>query len=71
MTFFVTAGFLVAYVPRGTYGGSMILSDGSEKMILGMNLGSFTFSLAMLLAGVAILLKTQTNERGKSDSREQ
>lgn len=71
MTLFVTAGFLAAYGLRATYGGSMTLSDGSEKMILGMNLGVFAFSLAILLAGLAILLKTQTNERSKSDNREQ
>lgn len=71
MTLFVTGGFLVAYVLRGGYGGSMVHSDGSEKMILGMNLGVFAFSLAIMLAGVAILLKTQTNERDKTDSREQ
>lgn len=64
MTLFITGGFLIAYALRGTYGGSMILSDGSEKMMFGMNLGVFAFSLAILLAGLAILLQTQTDERG-------
>ncbi|MGB4074482.1 hypothetical protein [Pseudomonas sp.] len=61
MTFFVTGGFLLAYALRGSYGGSMVLSDGSEKMILGLNLGLFAYSLAIILALLALYLdKTRT-----------
>lgn len=56
MTFFVTGGFLLAYVLRDSYGGSMVLSDGSEKMILGINLGLFAYSLAIALALIALVL---------------
>jgi len=61
MTFFVTGGFLLAYALRGSYGGSMVLSDGSEKMLLGINLGLFAYSLAIILALLALYLdKTRT-----------
>lgn len=56
MTFFVTGGFLLAYALRGSYGGSMVLSDGSEKLILGINLGLFAYSLAIILALLALYL---------------
>ncbi|MBD9481591.1 hypothetical protein IB229_01295 [Pseudomonas sp. PDM14] len=56
LTLFVTGGFLFAYVLRHGYDGSMVLSDGSEKMIFGINLGLFAYSLAIILAIVAVLL---------------
>ncbi|MDD0841624.1 hypothetical protein [Pseudomonas sp. Gutcm_11s] len=56
LTLFVTGGFLLAYALRHSYGGSMVLSDGSEKMIFGINLGLFAYSLAIALAAVAVLL---------------
>lgn len=57
MTLFVTGGFLVAYLLRDAYGGSMVLSDGSEKMILGLNLGLFAYSLAIILATLAVVIQ--------------
>ena len=65
MTFFVTGGFLLAYVLRDSYGGSMVLSDGSEKLIFGINLGLFAYSLAIALALIAIALDAH---RGSSKS---
>lgn len=56
ITLFVTGGFLVAYALRDHYDGSMVLSDGSEKMIFGINLGLFAYSLAILLAAIAVLI---------------
>lgn len=56
LTLFVTGGFLLSYWLRASYGGSMVLSDGSEKMILGVNLGLFAYTLAILMAGAAVLL---------------
>jgi hypothetical protein len=64
LTAFVTGGFLMAYWLRDGYGGSMVLSDGSEKMILGVNLGLFAYTLAIALVGIALAL-----ERRKRDSR--
>lgn len=51
----VTGGFLIAYAIRNTYGGSMILSDGSEKMISGINLGVAGFGLVIALSASALL----------------
>lgn len=65
MTFFVTGGFLLAYGLRDSYGGSMVLSDGSEKLIFGINLGLFAYSLAIALALLAIALDAR---RGSSQS---
>jgi hypothetical protein len=56
LTLFVTGGFLLAYGLRDSYGGSMVLSDGSEKLIFGINLGLFAYSLAIALAAIAVLL---------------
>ncbi|WP_347905982.1 hypothetical protein [Pseudomonas purpurea] len=56
LTLFVTGGFLLAYWLRDGYGGSMILSDGSEKMIMGVNLGLFAYTLAVLLAVIAVMI---------------
>jgi len=54
LTVFVTGGFLLSYWLRAGYGGSMVLSDGSEKVIFGVNLGLFAYTLAILMAGVAV-----------------
>ncbi|MEO4048963.1 hypothetical protein AAFN46_17965 [Pseudomonas sp. CAU 1711] len=59
LTLFVTGGFLFAYALRGQYDGSMVLSDGSEKMIFGINLGLFAYSLAIALAAIAVLIERQ------------
>ncbi|MDF3163275.1 MULTISPECIES: hypothetical protein [Pseudomonas] len=56
LTLFVTGGFLLAYWLRDGYGGSMVLSDGSEKLIMGINMGLFAYVLALVLAGVAIMI---------------
>lgn len=45
----ITGSFLVAYVVRGEYGGSMSYLDGTEKLVLGMNLGLFGFGLTFLV----------------------
>ncbi len=54
---FVTVGFLVAYAIRETYGGSMVLSDGSEKTVAGINLGLAGFGLAVILTIVAVIIE--------------
>lgn len=56
LTTFVTGGFLMAYWLRDGYGGSMVLTDGSEKMIFGLNLGLVAYTLAIVLAGVAVFM---------------
>ncbi|MGL5997543.1 MAG: hypothetical protein ACRC1I_13675 [Pseudomonas proteolytica] len=56
LTLFVTGGFLLAYWLRDGYGGSMVLSDGSEKLIMGINMGLFAYVLALVLAGGGIMI---------------
>ena len=62
LTLFVTGGFLMAYWLRDGYGGSMVLTDGSEKMILGINLGLFAYTLAILLAGIAVAMDRRNRD---------
>ncbi|MCP3751442.1 hypothetical protein [Pseudomonas sp. SBB6] len=64
LTLFVTGGFLMAYWLREGYGGSMVLTDGSEKMILGINLGLFAYSLAIVLAALAVFLEQRKHAQG-------
>ncbi|MFJ3049995.1 hypothetical protein [Pseudomonas nitroreducens] len=66
LTVFVTGGFLLSYWLRGSYGGSMVLSDGSEKMILGVNLGLFAYTLAILLAATAVAMDRRSRAEGVS-----
>lgn len=50
----VTGGFLLAYVLRDYYGGSMVLSNGTEKRLAGINLGVFGFVLVNVLSAAAL-----------------
>lgn len=56
LTMFVTLGFMIAYYSRESYGGSMVLSDGTEKMVAGMNVGVFGFGIAIIFAIIAVLI---------------
>ncbi len=60
----VTGGFLFAYLVRDGYGGSMVLSDGSEKLLFGLNLGAFAFSLVFLLSLLALYLGRRAPNAG-------
>lgn len=64
LTFCITGGFLFSYVMRGSYGGSMLHSDGSEATVLGINLGVFGFGLAIILAVLALALSLRTRATG-------
>ena len=64
LTLFVTGGFLMAYWLREGYGGSMVLTDGSEKKILGINVGLFAYSLAIVLAALAVFLEQRKHTQG-------
>lgn len=60
LAMFITGGFLFAYAIRSTYGGSMVHSDGSEKAIMGLNLGVVVFTLVFMLSVLAIVLERRT-----------
>ena len=53
-----------AYLVRDGYGGSMVLSDGSEKLLFGLNLGAFAFSLVFLLSLLALYLGRRAPNAG-------
>ena len=54
LTFFIFGGFLFSYATSAMYGGSMVLSDGSEKKLLGVNLAMLAGGVAIALAAIAI-----------------
>lgn len=62
----VTGGFLVAFAGRALYGGSMVLSDGTEKMVLGLNLGVVGFVAVLMMSLTAVVLdrRAQAAEPG-------
>ncbi|SHJ66182.1 hypothetical protein [Pseudozobellia thermophila] len=49
LSMLVTGGFLLAYLLQDLYGGSMKYLDGSEKTILGLNIGVLGFGLGFTL----------------------
>ncbi len=59
----ITGSFLIAFALRDTYGGAMKFLDGSEKTILGINIGVFGFGLAFILLTVSILLHFKNNQK--------
>ena len=60
----VTAGFLVAYFLRDSYGGSMRHTDGSELMVLGINSSLVTMVAASV--ALAIVAWTAGKERASA-----
>ena len=60
LSMLVTGGFLLAYSLQNLYGGSMKYLDGSEKTVLGINIGVVGFGLAFIL-----LLGTIKSDKSK------
>ncbi|MDW3192140.1 MAG: hypothetical protein R8G66_07240 [Cytophagales bacterium] len=60
LSLLVTGGFLLAYFIRDAYGGSMKYLDGSEKTLLGINIGLLGFGTAVILILLAFIF-----ERGR------
>jgi hypothetical protein len=54
LSLFVTGGFLIAFVLQESYGGSMKYLDGSEKTLLGLNIGVLGFGLVVILLCLVI-----------------
>lgn len=53
LSLLITGGFLMAYILQDFYGGSMKYLDGSEKTLLGINIGVLGFGIASMLLIVA------------------
>lgn len=49
LSMLITGGFLLSFILKDFYGGSMKYLDGSEKTLLGVNIGILGFGLAFLL----------------------
>jgi hypothetical protein len=64
LSLLVMGGFLLAFFLRHTYDGSMKYLDGSEKTILGINIGLLGFGVAIsfLLISHVINLKLDKNK---------
>jgi len=56
LSLLITGGFLLAYILKASYGGSMEFLDGSEKTILGINIGILGFGIAFTLIILSFIL---------------
>ncbi len=61
----VTGGFLAAYALQDFYGGSMKYLDGSEKMLLGLNIGVLGFGVVFMLFFLALFCNARDAMRQK------
>lgn len=57
LSLLITGGFLLAYILQEFYGGSMKYLDGTEKTLLGINIGVLGFGIAFILLLVTMPLK--------------
>ncbi|TJY35929.1 hypothetical protein [Pontimicrobium aquaticum] len=62
LSLLITGGFLLAYILQDFYGGSMKYLDGSEKTLLGINIGGLGFGIAFILL---LLTLTTTKQKPK------
>ncbi len=60
LSLLVMGGFLLAFMIKDSYGGSMQFLDGSEKTILGINIGVVGFGLAFILILLSFAIKRRT-----------
>ncbi|WP_190808924.1 hypothetical protein [Flagellimonas sp. S3867] len=56
LSLLITGGFLLAYMLQDLYGGSMKYLDGSEKTLLGINIGVLGFGIAFILLLFTLLV---------------
>jgi len=61
LSLLITGGFLLAYTLQDFYGGSMKYLDGSERTVLGVNIGVLGFGIAFIL----LLATTKINDNKK------
>lgn len=55
LSMIITGSFLIAFILQDLYGGSMKYLDGTEKTILGINIGVFGFGIAFILLCVNLI----------------
>lgn len=64
LSMLVTGGFLLSYSLKNLYGGSMKYLDGSEKTILGINIGVVGFGISFMLLLLLYLKNLNTKKFG-------
>jgi len=67
LTIFVTGGFLVAYLIRDGYGGSMLHSDGTERLVLGINIGVLGFGITIGISTCVLLIDFFARGKHRTD----
>lgn len=65
----ITGGFLLAFILKELYGGSMKYLDGSEKTLLGINIGILGFGIAFVLLTTVLFSKTRRSNDNKKIAR--
>lgn len=65
LSLLVTGGFLLAFILQNYYGGSMKYLDGTEKTLLGINIGVLGFGVSFILL-VYALVSTSLKSRIKA-----
>ena len=53
----ITGGFLLAFILKDFYGGSMKFENGTEKTLLGINIGILGFGVAFLFLISTLIFK--------------
>jgi len=59
LSLLITGGFLFAFILKDFYGGSMKYLDGSEKTLLGINIGILGFGIASTVLLISLALNTK------------
>lgn len=70
LSMLVTGGFLLAYLLQDLYGGSMKYLDGSEKTILGINIGVVGFGLSFILLVIVNLYNLNDANNASNNKKE-
>jgi len=63
LSLLIMGGFLLAFLIKDTYGGSMKYLDGSEKTLLGINIGVLGFGIAFTLIILSFAIGKAKNEK--------
>ena len=65
LSLLITGGFLLAFILKEYYRGSMHYLDGSEKTLIGMNIGVFGFGIAFILVLFTVMTNTSKSTFNK------
>lgn len=66
LSMIVTGGFMLAFIMKDLYGGSMKYLDGTENTLFDINIGVLGFGLALILL-LAVLVSALAGSRQASD----